>query len=113
MKKTMTLRELMEYRDETDVDVCDDYDESCNVALVGKYEITPYCEGKYVYVLDLKVFCTLDDEGNVTEALLEVCGTGNDENWCDLMVRMASRLLYSAAGYCDCEEYKKLFNEEA
>lgn len=89
----MTVKELL--REEVDVDVCDDYDESCYIAFCGPVYLTEYGEEKFASVLNCEV-----DYGEDT-AVISV-DTGKQ-------LKLLCKLFYGAAGYVSEDEYRQLF----
>lgn len=95
MTKEVTIRELLKM--EIDIDVCDDYDESCYIAFCGALHLTPAGEKEFEDILDDKV--TMGDEFVTLHA-------DTDDK-----VTRYRKLFFSAAGYCRESEYFRLFEE--
>ena len=80
-----------------DIDVCDDYDESCYIAFCGPMELTP--DGKERFKTALSRTCDLGDDIVILHA---------DS---DLEVNELHDLFYAMAGYCADSDYKRWFVE--
>ena len=91
----MTIREFI--TKEIDIDVCDDYDESCYIAFVGAQKLTEEGKEHFKAVLDKEI--TIYDD----IALFEV----EDEE--DLA--LCKKFFYGCAGYIGVKEYEKYFGE--
>lgn len=91
----ITVKDLLAM--EIDIDVCDDYDESCYIAFCGPAELTEEGERTFADALDVPVDLYND------VALLEC---GNEEK-----TAACKRLFYSLAGYCGVSEWDKWFKE--
>lgn len=106
--KKMTVRDLLSMS--IDIDVCDDYDESCYIAYVGEgyYPLTDEGEKKFARALDVEV------EMHDDIVILKTCG---DNVWDEdeesglsaKRTRACKNLFYSIAGYCLDSDYNKWF----
>ena len=103
MREKTTVRELL--KREIDIDVYDDVCEELGIAFCGPLKLTPYAEEKFGSVLDLGV-TIVDERGYPSYAIVSVDGMG----WTKRLAT-AKGLFESAAGFCSCDEYKKLFEE--
>lgn len=96
---SMKVRDLLPQ--EIDIDVCDDYDESCYVAFCGPMKLTEEGEKYFAKALDLEI--KIGD-------IITVC-CGDDEDEAEKNVIAACKLFYSMAGCCDVEDYERWFVE--
>lgn len=89
---------------EIDVDVCDDYDESCYIAFCGPLELTPAGLEKYAEILDYDIELPpaeiLEQYGDPAI----ITGIENDKQ-----VRQVKKFFYAAAGYCGAADWSKWF----
>lgn len=90
-----TINDLLKY--EGDIDVCDDYDESCYIAFCGPLELTEDGAKEFTDVLPRE--CEFYPDVVVLHA-------DNDKE-----VERLRDFFYSAAGYCSEKDYEKWFKE--
>lgn len=99
----MTIENFI--KQDIDIDVCDDYDESIYIAFVGPVELTEAGRAEFNDILDMTVECPRIIcgciEDNIDIAIL------NCEN--DKEARRLYKFFYSAAGYCSAGNYDKWF----
>lgn len=93
---------------ETDIDVCDDYDESCWIAMCGPIELTEQGKKEYGSVLEIEVDIITNGFGGAPVALLKC---GEDEETAEKNVKACKEFFFSAAGYCSEERWNVLFVE--
>lgn len=89
----MKIREFIEM--EIDIDVCDDYDESCYIAYCGATYMTDEGEEHWRDVLDQEI--------EVGDYVAMVHADNDDE------VNRLARFFYSIAGYCPEAEWNTWF----
>lgn len=97
----MKVRDLLPQ--EIDIDVCDDYDESCYIAFCGPMKLTAEGEAKFADALDVEIELHND-------IVILVCG--DDDKIARKNVKAVTKLFYSMAGYCLADDYDKWFIEE-
>ena len=97
----MTIRDLLPMN--TDIDVCDDYDESCYIAFCGPMKLTEEGERVFASVLDIPI-----EIGN--EIIILKCDN-EDPAVAERNVRKCRNFFYSMAGYCDADDYDDWFIE--
>lgn len=94
------VRDLL--REECDVDVIDDYDESLWIAFCGPIHLSEEGERRFEDALDVVIEFSIGG-GTVTARL------NNEKSY----VRRAVKDLFeSAAGFCSESDWNKWFNEE-
>lgn len=93
--RVMPIREFIKM--DIDIDVCDDYDESCYIVFCGAVALTEEGEKEFADVLNTMV--EVDADNGI--ALLHA---ESDEE-----VNALNRFFHSAAGYCSEENYNKWF----
>jgi len=93
----MKIRDFI--KEEIDIDVCDDYDESCYVAFCGAIELTEEGEKEFADVLDFNIKIYTN---GFPVAIIE-----NVEN--DKQVRKLGKLFYGMAGFCTEKDWNKWF----
>lgn len=93
--RVMPIREFIKM--DIDIDVCDDYDESCYIAYCGAIALTEEGEKEFADVLDTMVEVSDD---------IALLHAESDEE-----VKALKRFFRSAAGYCSEENYNKWFIE--
>ena len=100
--KKMTIKDFITM--EIDVDVCDDYDESCYIAFCGPAKLTPAGLEEFAPVLDMVIELPPEEirEKYCDPAII----TGIDD---DNQVRQVKRFFYAAAGYCSVSDTAKWF----
>lgn len=91
----MTIRDLL--NTEIDIDVCDDYDESCYVCFCGKQPLTDFGEEVFAPIMDIEVSMYGD------MAILH-CDESN--------ISLVGYLFKGAAGMISSEEWHRLFSVE-
>ena len=103
----MKVKDLV--REDIDIDVCDDYDESCWIAKCGAYRLTDEGVQEFHEALDVDVHIVDfgDDRGKM--AILHC--DDDDEEVAEKNVRACKKLFFSLAGYCPYDEYDKWFEE--
>lgn len=103
-EKKMTVRDLLAMNIE--IDVCDDYDESCYIAFVGDgyYPLTLEGEKKFGRALDVEI------EMGEDIVILNTSAEEETEDESERRTRACKNLFYSLAGYCDDSDYHKWFN---
>lgn len=94
----MKVREFL--KKEIDIDVCDDYDESCCIAFCGPQPLTKAGEEHFAKALDFDIEVH-DDEPYDSWAIIHV---DNDEE-----VALARELFVDIAGYCPESTWDKYF----
>lgn len=94
----MTIKDLL--NSEIDVDVCDDYNESCYIAFVGPQALTDEGQKEFESVLNLKV--------SVYDDIVILHTTEGREA---AEVKLLRKLFKGCAGYIDIEEYNRLFKD--
>lgn len=90
----MKIRDFI--KEDIDIDVCDDYDESCYVAFCGAVKLTEEGEKEFADVLDFNIRIYSDI------AIIE--NVDNDEQ-----VGKLAKLFGGMAGYCSVDDYDKWF----
>lgn len=98
----MKVRDLLSK--DIDIDVCDDYDESCYIAFCGPIELTDEGEEEFADILDCPITIKPDLSGYGNVALIHA--EDDDE------VQLLARLFDSAAGYCSESDYERLFIDD-
>ena len=99
----MKLREFIQQ--ETDVDVCDDYDEGIYIAFVGPMKLTKHGEEYFKPIMEIDV----DFDPEFPDfALLKISDEYEKENFAKHYV-LLRRLFYYHAGYCDDFTWNSLF----
>lgn len=93
-------------KQEIDIDVCDDYDESCYMAFVGPMGLTDEGKRKFADVLNRDI----DVRGDSFEGAYDAVALVHAEN--DAEVRALRKFFGSLAGYCAEEDYNKWFIEQ-
>lgn len=92
---------------DTDIDVYDDVCEELGICFCGPMELTEEGEKHFSEVLEYDI--KLDLSGSFPTAVCLV-DDDNDRVW-KKRLRKAIEFFYSAAGYCDCDDYDKWFRE--
>ena len=100
--KKMLIRDFI--KQEIDIDVCDDYDESCYIAFVGPLELTPEGEAEFADVLDRDIFVPTETERHYN--LTAVLPAKDDREVCAL-----AHFFFSAAGYCSVKNDELWFGK--
>ena len=90
----MKIRDFI--KQDIDIDVCDDYDESCYVAFCGAMGLTEEGEKKFADVLDFDI--------SVYPDIAVINDVEDDEQ-----VGKLGELFYSMAGYCSKDEWDRWF----
>ena len=102
----MTVKDLLTM--EIDIDVADDVCEELYIAFCGPMKLTDAGLEKFREVLGYKI--TLhSSRADYILAVIHV-DDDNDRVW-KKRLRKAIEFFYSAAGYCDCDDYDKWFRE--
>lgn len=96
---TMKVRDFIGM--DLDIDVVDDYDESCYVAFCGSMALTEEGEKQFADVLD----CDITVIQGHTEDVAIVHVTDHKQ------AVSASRFFRSAAGFCTVDEFESWFTE--
>lgn len=99
----MTIKDFL--KEETDIDVIDDYSDDLWIAYCGPMELTPAGVKRYAKVLDLPVKYRDGWGGMVACVLL------NDQEDCERLERVCIDLFESLAGYCTEKQYRAWFRE--
>ena len=95
MAEKMTIRDFIKM--DIDIDVCDDYDESCYIAFCGDLRLTPKGQEHFADVLDREVE-VMDD--------IAILPAESDED-----VAALREFFFSAAGFCSEKRYHELFED--
>lgn len=107
MLETMKVRDLLPQ--EIDIDVYDDVCEELAIAFCGPLKLTKEGEREFAEVLDYEIELATEAYG-LTCAVVHVDDT--DEKVWKRKLRKAKNFFYAAAGYCDCDDYDRWFEEE-
>ena len=91
--RVIPIREFIKM--DIDIDVCDDYDETCYIAFCGAMALTEEGEKEFADVLDAMV----EVSDNIAILHAESCEE----------VNALRHFFYSAAGYCPEEDYNRWF----
>ena len=102
----MKVKDLIS--EDIDIDVCDDYDESCWIAKCGAYKLTDAGEQRFRDALDISVVLMLNQKYPI--AILEC--DDEDEDVAQKNVKACRALFFSLAGYCAADDYDKWFIEK-
>ena len=92
----MKVKDLL--KEDIDIDVCDDYDESCYIAFCGPLKLTAAGEKRFKSALERDVKLHID---------IAILHAEDDRE-----VNELKELFWSAAGYCADRDYQKWFDEE-
>lgn len=101
----MKVRDLLPM--EIDIDVYDNVCDDIGIAFCGPMELTEEGEKHFSEVLEYDI--KLDLSGSFPTAVCLI-DDDNDRVW-KKRLRKAIEFFYSAAGYCDCDDYDKWFRE--
>lgn len=101
----MKIRDFIKLN--TDIDVYDDVCEELGICFCGPMELTEEGEKHFSEVLEYDI--KLDLSGSFPTAVCLI-DDENDRVW-KKRLRKAIEFFYSAAGYCDCDDYDKWFRE--
>jgi len=102
----MTIRELIQQ--EIDIDVYDDVCEALAIAFCGPQPLTPEGEKEFAEIMDYELRLNPCSYGGLPAMILCIDGL---EDWEDRL-RKARIFFESAAGYCDCDTYDRLFGKD-
>jgi hypothetical protein len=96
----MTVKDLINNYTGDDIDVCDDYDERCNIAFCTGYKLTEEGEKRFSKALDLEVEL-VDEYGGYVVGIIH-CENGKEAT-------AAKELFYGLSGYISDEAFDKYF----
>ena len=99
----MKLRDFI--KNDGDVDVYDDVCESIAICFCGPQELTEEGAEHFAEVMDYDM--TIDTSGDFTIATVHV--DDEDEKTWKRRLRKAKEFFYSAAGYCDADDWDRWF----
>lgn len=94
---------------EIDIDVYDDVCEELGIAFCGPLVLTERGKKKFSEVLEFEITMISDGPGGYPCVIVHV--DRPDDSWKGLL-RKAKEFFYSAAGYCDNDDYEAWFEEE-
>ena len=105
----MTIRDLLK-ADIGDVDVCDDYDETCYIAFCSPQGLTDEGERHFAPVLDIPVSIRPNAYVPVSiEVSTYADAHGMGEDGIEKLMESVRELFFGMAGYCDCSDYDRWF----
>jgi len=96
-------------KQEIDIDVCDDYDESCYIAFVGPVELTDEGKQEFADVMDCDVEIVPDCAVGVENDKPVFYDNAIVHAESDAQVRALVRFFNATAGYCSESDYDKWF----
>ena len=99
----MKLRDFIKL--EEDIDVYDDVCEEIGIAFCGAMELTEEGAEHFAEVLDYDM--SIDTSGDYATAVVHV--DDEDEKTWKHKLRKAKEFFYSAAGYCDADDWDRWF----
>ena len=102
----MTIRDLL--GQEIDIDVYDDVCEELAIAFCGPLELTEEGEKEFSEVLDYEIYINQHSYYNLPAVIVNIEAF---PDWKERL-RKAKNFFWSAAGYCDFEDYDRWFKEE-
>lgn len=91
---------------EIDVDVCDDYDESCYIAFCGPLELTPAGLEMFAPVLEYDIELPPAEIREQYGDPAIITGIENDNQ-----ARQVKKFFYAAAGYCSADNWSAWFKD--
>lgn len=103
----MKVRDLL--AQEIDIDVYDDVCEELGICFCGPMKLTEDGERKFAEVMDYEISLTKECDAFIC-AIVHV--DDDDEKVWKHRLRKAKEFFHAAAGYCDCEDYDRWFEED-
>lgn len=89
---------------EIDVDVVDDVCEELCIAFCGPVKLTE--EGQKQFADALELDCELNEDDCIC-----IVNVDDDEGVWQKKLKKAKKFFYSAAGYCNCDNFDKWFDD--
>lgn len=98
----MKVRDFIKH--EVDIDVYDDVYDGIGICFCGALKLKPEGEKRFAEVLDL-------DIEQIASCTAIICIDDPDEEIVERRYRKAKEFFYSAAGYCDNDDWHRWFYE--